>query len=65
MSVCGWRNANGGGFINFGTEAVWWSSSVSGTGSWDRVLNTGYTSVARSVNVRSNGFSVRCVRNSI
>ena len=49
MSVCGWRNANGGGFINFGTEAVWWSSSVSGTGSWDRVLNTGYTSVARSV----------------
>ena len=61
----GWRGANGGGFIDFGTEAVWWSSSVSGTGSWDRVLNTGYTSVARSVNVRSNGFSVRCVRNLI
>jgi len=62
MSVCGYRSG-GSGFNNLGTEALWWSSSVSGTGAWDRVLNTGYTSVARSVNVRSNGFSVRCVRN--
>ena len=58
----GYRNPSGGGFIYFGTEAVWWSSSVGGTGSWDRVLNTGYTSVYRNVRARSLGFSVRCVR---
>ena len=62
VKFSGYHYPSGGGFINFGAEAVWWSSSVSGTGSWDRVLNTGYTSVARSVTVRSNGFSVRCVR---
>ena len=62
MSVCGWRNANGGGFINFGTEAVWWSSSVSGTGSWDRALYAGYASVYRGAVARSYGLSVRCVR---
>ena len=59
----GYRNPSGGGFNNLGTNAIWWSSSVSGTGSWDRQLNTSYTSVCRNVNARSNGFSVRCVRN--
>ncbi len=63
MSVCGNRNAGGGGFYNLGTHANWWSSSVGGTGSWDRELNSGYTSVNRYPNARSNGFSVRCVRN--
>ncbi len=65
MSVYSSRGDGGRGFYGLGTQADWWSSSVSGTGAWDRVLNTSYSSVARSVNVRSNGFSVRCVRNLI
>lgn len=59
----GYRNPSGGGFNNLGTNAIWWSSSVSGTGSWDRQLNTSYTSVYRYPSARSHGFSVRCVRN--
>ncbi len=60
--VHGYRVHSGGGFNNLGAEADWWSSSVGGTGSWERALNKGYTSVSRSVYVRSYGFSVRCVR---
>lgn len=65
MSVYGNRSAGGGGFYNLGTEAVWWSSSVGGSGTWYRALNTGYTSVWRYADSRSFGFSVRCVRNLI
>ena len=62
MSVYGCRGDGARGFYDLGTDAIWWSSSVSGTGSWDRQLNTSYTSVCRSVGARSHGFSVRCVR---
>ena len=58
----GYRNPSGGGFYNLGTNALWWSSSVSGTGSWDRQLTSSYASVLRCVESRSYGFSVRCVR---
>ena len=58
----GYRNPSGGGFNNLGTNAIWWSSSVSGTGAWFRELSTSYTSVRRNVEPRSYGFSVRCVR---
>ncbi len=62
MSVYGCRGDGARGFYDLGTHANWWSSSVGGTGSWDRELNSGYTSVNRYPNARSNGFSVRCVR---
>ena len=58
----GYRGLSGGGFYDLGAETGWWSSSVGGTGSWDRELNSGYTSVHRTAYSRSNGFSVRCVR---
>lgn len=58
----GCRNPGGAGFCNLGTHALWWCSSVSGTGGWYRQLYTSDTSVARSVYVRSYGLSVRCVR---
>lgn len=58
----GYRYPSGGGFCSLGTYAFWWSSSVSGTISWDRQLNTSYTSVCRHVDARSYGLSVRCVR---
>lgn len=60
--VYGYRTHSGGGFNNLGAEADWWSSSVSGTGSWERALYTGYASVYRGAVARSNGLSVRCVR---
>ena len=60
--VYGYRTHSGGGFNNLGAEADWWSSSVGGTGSWNRVLYSGYTSVVRYPYARSYGFSVRCVR---
>nr|MDE5639500.1 fibrobacter succinogenes major paralogous domain-containing protein [Odoribacter sp.] len=63
--VYGYRNYGGGGFNNLGTEADWWSSSVGGTGSWERALNTGCPSVYRGAVARSHGLSVRCVRDLI
>ncbi len=60
--VCGYRNHSGGGFYNLDAEADWWSSSIGGTGSWERALNTSNTSVYRGAVARSNGLSVRCVR---
>ncbi|MCX4292012.1 MAG: hypothetical protein OSJ36_09525 [Odoribacter sp.] len=63
-NVCyGHRNLSGGGFYNLGAETNWWSSSVSGGYAWYHGLNTSYTSVHRTAHSRSNGFSVRCVRN--
>lgn len=58
----GYRNHSGRGFYNLGAQADWWSSSVSGTGAWSRGLSTSYTSVCRGAANRSNGLSVRCVR---
>ena len=58
----GCRGAGGGGFFSLGTAALWWSSSVSGTGAWYRELYTSYTSVYRGAVARSGGLSVRCVR---
>ncbi len=58
----GYRTHSGGGFNNLGTQADWWSSSVSGGYAWFHGLHSSYTSVCRDVNARSNGFSVRCVR---
>ena len=51
MSVCGNRNLSGGGFYNLGTEALWWSSSVSGSGVWNRALNTGMPTPVRLASV--------------
>ena len=58
----GFRTHSGGGFNHLGTGALWWSSSVSGSGVWGRALGTGSTSVWRFADSRSFGFSVRCVR---
>ena len=51
-----------GAFFNFG-HGSWWSSSLSGTYAWSRRLVTYYgNGVDRTFNNRSNGFSVRCLR---
>ncbi|MDR0737890.1 MAG: fibrobacter succinogenes major paralogous domain-containing protein, partial [Prevotellaceae bacterium] len=62
----GWRNNNGSQFSNRGTNVFYWSSSVgSSTNAWNRQFNSGNAQVNRNLNSRSNGLSVRCVRESI
>jgi uncharacterized protein (TIGR02145 family) len=59
------RNNNGSAFNNRGNNAVFWSSSAySATYAWYRNFNYAYSQVERNANNRSNGFSVRCVRES-
>jgi uncharacterized protein (TIGR02145 family) len=61
----GYRNNNGSNFNNRGNEADFWSSSAySGTNAWNREFNYNRTDVNRNNNNRSNGFSVRCIRDS-
>jgi hypothetical protein len=60
----GYRNNNGAQFYHRGINAVYWSSAVgSNGGAWYRSFNYGNAQVERNLN-RSNGFSVRCVRES-
>jgi uncharacterized protein (TIGR02145 family) len=52
----------GGDFFDLGNFGYWWSSSLSGTNAWPRLLNYMDGSIYRNFNYRSAGFSVRCLR---
>jgi uncharacterized protein (TIGR02145 family) len=59
------RANNGSQFNNRGTNAYYWSSSVSSSGAaWRRQFGSGNAQVNRNNSDRSNGFAVRCVRES-
>ena len=44
-----------------GSYGFWWSSSPSGTNAWGRGLNSGVSTVARSIYSSTFGRSVRCI----
>jgi uncharacterized protein (TIGR02145 family) len=50
------------GFGNDGETGFWWSSTVSGSRSWNRKLYHDYDSVYRDDDDRFYGFSTRCVQ---
>ncbi|MDR0691687.1 MAG: hypothetical protein LBF69_01470 [Prevotellaceae bacterium] len=59
----GYREYNGSSFTNRGNHAIFWSSSANGSSNaWRRDFNYTYATVRRYLNYRSNGFSVRCIR---
>jgi uncharacterized protein (TIGR02145 family) len=59
------RNYNGAQFNNRGTNVRYWSSSVgSSANAWYRGFDYNTAQVNRNLNNRSNGFAVRCVRES-
>jgi uncharacterized protein (TIGR02145 family) len=51
-----------GDFHNVGYDGCWWSSSLSGPNAWFRNLKYDYGLVNRYNYPRTNGFSVRCLR---
>jgi RNA-directed DNA polymerase len=61
----GYRN-NNGTFNNIGNNGIWWSSSENNTtNAWNRNLNYNNGNANRNNNNKKNGFSVRCLRDSI
>jgi hypothetical protein len=42
-----------------------WSSSQSGGNAWNRKLNTSNATMNRNANSKANGFSVRCLKDSL
>jgi hypothetical protein len=59
--VSSWLVANG----NRGLNSIFWSSAASsGSNAWKRNFNYANAGVNRNANNRSNGNSVRCVRDS-
>jgi uncharacterized protein (TIGR02145 family) len=61
----GYRNDNGSYFSSRGIAAYVWSSSAnSGSLAWNRRFTNSDARVYRGSYTRSNGFSVRCIRDS-
>ena len=60
LPSAGNRNNNDGSFNNQGSNGFLWSSSLAGTNS--RNLNFNSSNAEWNSNNRTNGFSVRCVR---
>ncbi|MCX6303821.1 MAG: T9SS type A sorting domain-containing protein [Bacteroidetes bacterium] len=57
----GYRNIHGG-FLNGGTNSLFWTASVIDSTSWYRSLGATDQGVYRISTYRSQGFSVRCVK---
>ncbi|PIP34784.1 hypothetical protein COX21_01105 [Candidatus Falkowbacteria bacterium CG23_combo_of_CG06-09_8_20_14_all_41_10] len=51
-----------GSFFSQGAGAGFWSSSISGTDAWDRILDNSLATVHRGHYDRAYGFSVRCLK---
>jgi uncharacterized protein (TIGR02145 family) len=59
----GYRHDSGTLFSSRGNNVSYWSSSVSNNANvWYRYIYWNYAQVYRQIHYRSNGFSVRCVR---
>jgi len=59
----GYRNASDGSFGGLGSIGCWWSSTeYGGSDAWDRILHYDGANVDRNDANKSNGFSVRCLR---
>ena len=56
----GYRGTSGS-FTDLANEALFWSSSESGTDAWGRGLSNDNTQVDRANSTQTYGFSVRCV----
>jgi len=54
-----------GGFLEAGSDVVWWSSSPSGSNAWYRDLDINNPLVSRNHDFnRRSGFSVRCLKDA-
>jgi hypothetical protein len=59
---CGFRDTNGI-YYGLGSSLFLWSSTESSsTSAWRRAIYLTYSTVYRDVNTKTNGFSVRCLR---
>ena len=61
LPLAGVRNLSNGSLFNVGTEAVYWSSTVSNTNS--RILYFYSSDALMFQHYRANGYSVRCIKN--
>jgi uncharacterized protein (TIGR02145 family)/uncharacterized repeat protein (TIGR02543 family) len=56
------RNYNDGSFNNAGDNGNWWTATEYSSGyAYNRYMNYNYDNVDENSNLKSNGFSVRCV----
>ena len=54
-----------GFFGLFVIDGYWWSSSLSGSNAWYRLLYNRYNFMHRNVSYRADGFSIRCLRDIV
>jgi hypothetical protein len=60
LPVAGYRGGGNGSLGNVGTEGIYWSSTVSGTGSRHLIFTSSDAYMVDSV--RANGLTVRCLK---
>lgn len=62
ITLAGNRNTDGS-FNNLSSNGNFWTSLQSGTSAWNRNLNSSNATINRNTNSKTNGFSMRCLKN--
>ena len=62
--LAGYRNVSGGFYSSGSGAYVWSSSQSSSTNAWRRGLHSGYSPIYRNAGNKSNGFALRCLKDS-
>ena len=58
----GYRDYDGS-YFSIGINGYWWSSTeINTTSAWYRYMYYYYSDVLRNINSKTNGFSVRCLK---
>lgn len=58
----GYRNPKTNKFSSIGYSGDWWTSTESASNAWHYSLNFQNHKMSRSTNLKSHGFSVRCIK---
>jgi hypothetical protein len=62
-TYAGYRGSGSGNYYYMGNTGYFWSSTENNsTNAWNRVLSCNNSGVLRDYNTKTNGFSVRCVK---
>jgi len=60
-----WAGTWSNSYINLGSQAYFWTQTLSGTKAWHRGLSVDQRGINRQDRIATNGYSIRCVQNAV